>query len=140
MNCINEILRVSNQLDIKVTLVEEDKSKLVINKVMQVFTPQKITGHLAISNDEVITFPVEDYEFIYSNSLPKSKGYIFFDQQSETEGQVVMIEDVRFLCRILEESFGMEYFLVDEDFTYLIALNWYVIEGAGKAVNLLSNI
>lgn len=51
-----------------------------------------------------------------------------------------MIEDVRFLCRILEESFGMEYFLVDEDFTYLIALNWYVIEGAGKAVNLLSNI
>ncbi len=73
MNCINEILRVSNHLDIKVTLVEEDKSKLVINKVMQVFTPQKTTGHLAISNDEVITFPVEDYEFIYSNSLPKSK-------------------------------------------------------------------
>ena len=38
------------------------------------------------------------------------------------------MDNIQNICDIMSESFGMEYFLFNEQFDYLIAVNWYVIE------------
>lgn len=37
----------------------------------------------------------------------------------------------------MEESFGMEYFVSNKTSDYLLAVNWYVIEGVGIAKDWL---
>lgn len=38
------------------------------------------------------------------------------------------MDNIKNICDMMSESFGMEYFLFNEQFDYLIAVNWYVIE------------
>ncbi len=42
------------------------------------------------------------------------------------------IENGRNFCSILKNAYGMEYFISNENANYLVAVNWYVIEGAGS--------
>lgn len=44
---------------------------------------------------------------------------------------MIAIHSGRRLGEIMENSFGMEYFVTNKDFAYLLAINWYVIEGVG---------
>lgn len=40
----------------------------------------------------------------------------------------------------MENSFGMEYFVSNEKTDFLIAVNWYVIQIAGSAINDLNKL
>ena len=44
-----------------------------------------------------------------------------------------MIKNAKLIGRLMENSFGMEYFVSNEKVNFLIAVNWYVIEVAGDA-------
>ena len=77
-------------------------------------------------------------EFSYTNILPEESGYIFFEPTGETEKRtVVWISDIRQAGTLFENSFGMEYFLSNENSDYLIAVNWYVVEISGEKAEAL---
>ena len=73
-------------------------------------------------------------EFTYSKYLNAEAGYIFFDQTGEERDMVIYIENVQKTSLLMEHSFGIEYFLTNESFDYLIAVNWYTLEVVGSAV------
>lgn len=54
--------------------------------------------------------------------------YFFFDLESKDRNNIFIFNNVQDICDVMSESFGMEYFLFDEYFNYLIVVNWYVIE------------
>ena len=82
-----------------------------------------------------ISIPLDKYEFKYSEYLKSEPVYIFFDQGNMNTNEVILINDAKDIGRIFSNSFGMEYFLTNMDFTFLLSVNWYVIEGSGEAVD-----
>lgn len=130
MRNISELIHSCNKLDISFYIINGIEASKIISKTIELFTPLKTTNHLSISNDKnkVFTIPLEYNEFTYSKKLPKSKGYIFFDLESKDKNKVFVFENIQNIGDVMSENFGMEYFLVDENFNYLIAVNWYVIE------------
>ncbi|QXX08946.1 hypothetical protein KW548_17700 [Vibrio neptunius] len=130
MSNADEIVNVGKELGIKCSLLAEVEGKALVSKVLDKFEPFKVTGHLAIDRDS-ISIPLEGNEFSYSERLDNEDAFIFFDQEGDDRKRVVHIEDARTICRIMENSFGMEYFLSNKNATYLVAVNWYTIEVAG---------
>lgn len=138
MSNISELINICNNLNIPFCIIEGVEASQIISKTIKIFSPSQITNHLSISNDDkVFKIPLECNEFTYSKRLPEGKGYVFFDLESKDKNKVFVLENIQDVCDVMSESFGMEYFLVDENFDYLIAVNWYVIEIAGKARNYL---
>ncbi len=136
----NELLEVGKRLDIKVEVLPDNEAQTYISQILERFKPFKVTGHVGIGHDS-FCLGIDAWEFSYMEYLPKGSGYIFFDQgRSMNQRTVVKIEDLRLLGRILEDSFGMEYFVANETADFLIAVNWYVVEisGAEKALGRLS--
>jgi hypothetical protein len=130
MSNADEIVNVCKELGINCTSLTEADGLGLISRVLNKFKPFKVTGHLAIDRDS-ISIPLEGNEFSYSVKLDSEAAYVFFDQEGIDRKSVVRIEDAREICRIMENSFGMEYFLSNSDATYLVAVNWYTIEVAG---------
>lgn len=130
MNNIAEMARVCNDLNISFHIISGDDANKIISKVINFFNPEQTTGHLSISNDgnKVFKISLEHNEFTYSKKLPEDKGYVFFDLESKDKNKVFVLDNIQNICDIMSESFGMEYFLFNEQFDYLIAVNWYVIE------------
>ncbi|ODC05551.1 hypothetical protein BFW38_16960 [Terasakiispira papahanaumokuakeensis] len=110
-----------------------------MESVLKKFKPFKTTGHLSIGKDSK-SIKTEEHEFSYSKKLSKGAAYIFFDQESKDRNTLVIIEEGSQLCNIMENAYGMEYFLSNKELDYLIAVNWYAIEGAGLAKNWFSEL
>ena len=132
MSNAKELLDVSSELRINTSLLSLDDSKDYLSKVIQKFKPEKKTGHLSIGGDSIV-IPLEDNEFVYSANLVDEPLFVFFDQEGLDRKKVVCIFEGKKLCNILENAYGMEYFISNERMDYLIAVNWYVIEGVGDA-------
>ena len=138
-NYTKEILDVSRNLGIPCELLSKTKGVQFINSVFEKFSPNKKTGHLAIHHDS-ISIPLELYEFSYSSFLEKEPAYIFFDQEGLDKGNVIVVENGKEIGQIMENAFGMEYFVSNKEMDYLLAVNWHVIEGIGKAKEWLAKI
>ena len=65
---------------------------------------------------------------------------IFFEQTDLNKNRVVYINDGRKLCNILEHAYGLEYFIINEKISYLLAVNWYAIEGVGTITCLINEL
>jgi len=139
MNCIKELVRASGDLDFDVTVMGDQNGIAYIDFILNKFKPYKTKGHLSIGG-EAITIPIEEYEFEYSKYLTDEPVYVFFEQKGSEFGEVVIIKNGNKLCNILEDSFGMEYFVSNKKGDYLIAVNWYVIEGTGTASDWLRKL
>jgi hypothetical protein len=135
----NELTQTSNNIGIDVVILDENDSKQYIKKVINIFKPFKTTGHLSIGN-ETLTIPLEGNEFSYSKHLESEPAYIFFDQESRDRNSVVVIKDVKLIGNLMENSYGMEYFVSNKKADFLIAVNWYVIEVAGSAIESLTKL
>lgn len=133
MDNSDELIRESRKLKIACTLLGNQESLEYINNVIKKFTPQKTSGHLSIYNNESVSISSEKYEFLYSDYLDDEPVYVFFDQENHNRNKVVVISEGKRLCRIMENTYGMEYFVSNKKAEYLLAINWYVIEGAGTA-------
>lgn len=128
---VEELLAVGEELGIDVELLNEKNAEDCIKALLNSFAPFKTTGHLGINNDSV-KLPLDKWEYTYMEHLSKEVGYVFFEQSSNlSKKTVIKINDIRLLGKILEKSFGMEYFLTNEGKDFLIAVNWYVVEIAG---------
>lgn len=141
MNIINkadELIKDSQALKINAWLLNDAEASKYIHNVIKKYHPRKIIEHLAIDGDSV-SVPVEKCEFSYSDYLSSEPAYIFFAQTSRDRNKVVVISDAQKICKIMENSYPMEYFVSNKTFDYLFAINWYVVEGAGSAKDLLLN-
>lgn len=135
-----ELLAIGKELDIKIELLTDSEAEKYINKSLNVFTPFKVIGHLGIGHNS-FNLPIDKWEFAYMEYLCEESGYIFFEQRNNLyKNTVVKIENLKLLGRILEKSFGMEYFLTNEKTDFLIAVNWYVIEVSGTAQKRLEKL
>ncbi len=135
----NELIETSNNIGIDIEVLDENDSKQFIKRVIDTFKPFKILGHLSIG-EEVMTIPLEANEFSYSNYLKCEPAYIFFDQEGSDRNSVVVVKDATLIGNLMENSYGMEYFVSNKRIDFLIAVNWYVIEGVGTATKFLSKI
>ncbi|CAM4493267.1 hypothetical protein [Paenibacillus tarimensis] len=134
-----ELIQVSRKLGLEIEVLDDDLSKDYIKRVIKKFKPYKTAGHLAIGvNSRNIA--LEKYEFSYSKYLNSEPAFIFFDQEGLDRNTVVIVKDAQLVGDLMENSFGMEYFLSNEKMDYLIAVNWYVIEVSDSAVSLFSNL
>lgn len=134
-----ELTQVSSNMEIEILTLDENDSKQYIKKVIDIFKPFKITGHLSIGT-ETLTIPLEGNEFSYSKYLKSEPAYIFFDQEGRDRNTVVVVKDAKSIGTLMENSYGMEYFVSNKNADFLIAVNWYVIEIAGLAIEFLNEL
>ena len=134
-----ELTQVSRNLGIEILILDENDSKQYIKKVIDIFKPGKITGHLSIGR-EILTIPLEGNEFSYSKYLKSEPAYIFFDQEGRDRNTVVVVNDAKLIGDLMKKSYGMEYFVSNKNADFLIAVNWYVIEVAGLAIGYLNEL
>jgi hypothetical protein len=139
MNNADELTKTGRELHIECRLLKGTEAFNYIHRVIQKFNPRKTSDHLAIGG-ESIAIPLEKYDFSFSEHLDCESAYVFFDQESSSRNKVVIVYDGQQLCRIMENSFGMEYFVSNAKTDYLLAINWYVIEGVGTAKNWLEKL
>lgn len=139
MKHIDEIVRVCNELGIDCKVVPPDEARKYNDFIVKKFNVQKQSGHLSILYQS-ISVPIEKWEFLYSEFLKDEPVYVFFDQENFHSTELVVIEKGKFLGRIMEDSYGMEYFASNIKGDYLLAVNWYVIEGAGTSIEWLTKL
>jgi len=132
-----ELIQVSTDLGIAIDVLDENESKQFIKRVIDTYNPTKMTGHLSIG-EETETIPLEGNEFSYSTYLKREPAYLFFDQEGRDQNTVVVVKDAKMIGKLMENSYGMEYFVSNETTDFLIAVNWYVIEIAGSAIEPLT--
>ncbi|MFT6921983.1 MAG: hypothetical protein ACJA1C_000981 [Crocinitomicaceae bacterium] len=134
-----EFINACSELNINCQLLSKTDSLTIISELKQRFNLKKISGHLALQDDS-FKLPLEPNEFSFSTLLKKESAYIFFDQENINKEEVLKFENAQNLCSILENCFGMEYFLTNESLTYLIAVNWYVLEATGDVTAWLKRL
>jgi hypothetical protein len=133
---LDELSRSAAELGFIACVLLDAEATLFIAAVVAKFQPEKLTGHLAIRR-HAVAMPLEPHEFTLSRCLPQEAAYVLFDQAGQDRGRVIVLESGQAVCSVLENAFGMEYFVSDADHDYLIAVNWYVIEAAGAAAGWL---
>ncbi|MCC2522082.1 hypothetical protein [Vibrio coralliilyticus] len=134
-----EIIDACSQLGIDCRVLSIAEARAYISKTVEHFTPTKTSGHLSIDNDS-ISLSIEDYEYSYSSVLPHQRAYLFFDQKGKDRNSVIEIGDSRAIGRIMENTFGMEYFVSNSNVDYLICVNWYAVEIKGSVEHLYADL
>lgn len=133
------MINVSSELGIDIVVLNRLESEKYINKAIDTYRPFKITGHLQLDVGS-LTLSLEDNEYSYSEHFKSEPAYIFFDQDGLDRKSVVIVKNAKLVGKLMEKSFGMEYFVSNEKIDYLLAVNWYVIHIAGSAINDLSKL
>ena len=130
MGNAEEIVRACKEIGVLCKVMDENTSKNYIKDIKERFSPLKLSGHLSLDNPDYV-ISIDKYEFSYSLHLEDEPIYMFFDQENHNKEKVVVVDDGRPVCKVLENAFGMEYFLSNAEKDYLIAVNWYSIQGVG---------
>lgn len=130
MSKVDEFIRSCHELEEPFRVLEPNASLVFLSTALERFKPVKQSAHLAIGGDSV-SIPLEPNEFSYSAYLKAQPIYIFFEQSGNDKNRVIVLENGNSLGKVFANVFGMEYFACDERQTYLLAVNWYVIEGVG---------
>ena len=136
---VHEFKKAADELGLGCHVLGTEESKCFIAQVTDKFGANKLSGHLAINHDSV-TVPLDPHEFSFSENLRYEPVFLFFDQLGQDRERVVVLQDGKSLGKVLENAFGMEYFVSNETQEYLLAVNWYAIEGAGAAREWLSRL
>ncbi len=92
-----ELIQISSNLGIDIVVLGENESKQYIKKVIDIYKPFKITGHLSIG-ENAKTIPLDQNEYSYSTFLKSEPAYIFFDQESRDRNTVVVVKDAKLVC------------------------------------------
>ncbi|HRB71609.1 MAG TPA: hypothetical protein PK776_07150 [Flavobacterium sp.] len=127
----NKILELENGaklLGLPYEILNKNIGREIISDIFEKFKPNKVEGHLAVDSDTSVKLKTEDHEFSFSKDFEEEPIYLFFEQDEIHDGQVFVLQDGRALSDLLNECFGMEYFISNKEYKYLIAVNWYVIE------------
>ncbi|CAK15131.1 hypothetical protein [Pseudomonas entomophila] len=128
-----ELLNAANRIGVKAHLADDEMAAKYISVVLDRYKPWKTVGHLSIG-EGASKLPTDEHEFSFFLSVKPGAGWMFFEQDAFNKHVVVVIDDVRDISRLMEACYGMEYFVADENGTFLVAVNWYVIEFTDGAV------
>ncbi|MCV2884711.1 hypothetical protein OE749_08385 [Aestuariibacter sp. AA17] len=139
MDNYEELSRVSRELGVNISLMPKEWGSTYIELILNKFKPFKITGHVSIGESATAT-SLENHEFSYSKNLEDEPVYVFFEQKGDKRENVIMVEDGRLLCDLFANAYGMEYFVSNKNGDYLIAVNWYAIEGVGNVSSWLKEL
>ncbi len=123
-----ELLTTANRINIEVELLDLAEASNFINSVIERYNPWKTTGHLSIGQENSTKLKTEENEFTFSKLLPNEPAFIFFEQNTFNKDTVVCIKNAKQISQLMENSYGMEYFISNESMSYLISVNWYTIE------------
>ena len=135
MYIIKELKSNADKIGLNYSIIKGIEAEKLISKILKKFNPLRFSGHLAISNDSKV-ISLEENEFTYTLAIKKQKGYLFFDQEGIDKNLVLEVENIQRVGELMEESFGIEYFLSNSDLSFLIAVNWYVIEVSGNCEDI----
>jgi len=127
---VDEFSRSCGELGLAFRVLDPNASRALVRDVFGKFKPVKTSGHVALG-DDAVSIPLEPHEFSYCENLEDARILVFFEQQGNDLDRVVALEDGRSLGKVLENAYGMEYFVTNEKQTFLLAVNWYVVEGTG---------
>jgi hypothetical protein len=133
MDIYNEISEACAIVNVDCALLSKTDSIQFINETFSKYKVHKKAGHLSIGYD-VEKLRTEKYELSYSDYLDDEPVYLFFDQENDDQNKVVYIGSSKKLSFILGECNGFEYFLSNFSRSWLICVNWYVVEGIGDYV------
>ncbi|KMQ62812.1 hypothetical protein ACM40_06090 [Chryseobacterium sp. BLS98] len=95
---------------------------------MNKFKPIKVIGNLSIGSDISEKLPTDEYEFNFSEKYISGTVSIFFEQDYYNKNQIFVLKNGKLFSKLMQECYGMEYFLTNDINSYLISVNWYVIE------------
>jgi hypothetical protein len=132
---INELKSNADKVGLNYSIIKGIEAEKLISEIFRKFDPLRTSGHLAISDNSKI-IPLEYNEFTYTLAIKKQKGYLFFDQEGFDKNIVLEVENIQRVGELMEESFGIEYFLSNSNLSFLIAVNWYVIEVSGNCEDI----
>jgi len=133
MNACQELAFSAAELGLACHLLSDQQGAGYITQVLQKFTPNKLSGHLAIHHDS-LSIPFEQYELTFPQYLKSEPIYVFFEQSRENKENVFVLEEGQQFGKVMNNTYGYEYFVSNATMAYLLAVNWYVIEGAGSAI------
>ncbi|MDA8447255.1 hypothetical protein [Paracidovorax valerianellae] len=127
-----EIISTCADLGIDAKAIDASSFEIVKQVIFAKFRPEKTSNHYSIGGDSDVLI-AEDHEFSFSNSFPSIEGFIFFGEDNY-EG-AIFLKDISLLSFVMNNCYGMEYFVSDENATFLVSVNWYVINLQGEAKN-----
>jgi hypothetical protein len=87
-----------------------------------------VTGHLSIGSELSEEMSTDEHEFTFSEKYLSGPVYVFFEQDYFNKNQIFVLKKGRLFSQLIQECYGMEYFMTDEKNSFLISVNWYIIE------------
>ncbi|WP_201772722.1 hypothetical protein [Endozoicomonas numazuensis] len=139
MNHLQEFMESSIRANVQCYELSEREAEKYIGEVIRKFHPDKLSGHLSIGHEST-SIALEPWEFSYSKKLKDEPLFIFFEQRDVNKNKMACIKNGKKLCSILEQAYGMEYFVTNQNVSFLLAVNWYEIEGIGEITNLINEL
>jgi hypothetical protein len=125
---IEELKTVAKKLFLMHSVIEGEIAERFIKNTFDKFKPFKITDHLSIGSEVSKKLPTDEYEFVFSEKYLSGTVYIFFEQDYYNKNQIFVLKEGKYFSKLIEECYGMEYFITDEKNSFLISVNWYTIE------------
>lgn len=132
MSHAEELKNGAEQLGLQYELLTGEVAAAIIEACYLKFEPFRRQGHLGIMHKKSIKFKLSEHEYTFSEQLNDEPLLVFFEQTRENIDVVFKLFKGQFFSRLLEECYGMEYFLTNMHVDYLIAVNWYTIEIVGN--------
>jgi len=139
MNYITkEINKIIKDYHLKSSLLPAEKMNYLYSNIIK---------HHCIKNTSFIWESFKDYTY-YQNSnawslikdyVKENKCIMFFNKSDDRNG--FLISNGEELQKILEESFGFEFYITDENLSYLICFNHHdILYGLGKAKDWVKEV
>lgn len=139
MNYITkEINKIIKDFHLKSSLLPAEKMNYLYSNIIK---------HYCIKNTSFIWESFKDYAY-YQNSnawslikdyVKENKCIMFFNKSDDRNG--FLISNGFELQKIIEESFGFEFYITDENLSYLICFNHHdILYGLGKAKDWVKEV
>ncbi|WP_048501947.1 hypothetical protein [Chryseobacterium sp. BLS98] len=125
---IKELEAAAKKLLLEYSIIEGENAQKFILDTINKFKPIKVIGNLSIGSDISEKLPTDEYEFNFSEKYISGTVSIFFEQDYYNKNQIFVLKNGKLFSKLMQECYGMEYFLTNDINSYLISVNWYVIE------------
>lgn len=125
---IKELESAAKKLLLEYSIIEGERAGEFIQMILNKFKVSKITGHLSIDSEVSRKISTDEYEFTFSKEYLSDAVYIFFEQDHYNKNQIFILKEGNLFSQLIQECYGMEYFITDEKKSFLISVNWCTIE------------
>ncbi|WP_295222077.1 hypothetical protein [uncultured Chryseobacterium sp.] len=125
---IKELESAAKKLFLEYSIIEAERAGEFIQETINKFKVSKITGHLSIDSEISKKISTDEHEFTFSKEYLSDTAYVFFEQDYYNKNQIFILKEGTLFSELIQECYGMEYFITDEKKSFLISVNWYTIE------------